>query len=772
MKFSSFLFALGISLISPNLLAQISGEVHHEGEGLPFAEVALLNAEQLVEIGTLTDLDGNFEFGSINTGNYTLQVEYSGFQAYQKRVRITKGESQHLVVALIPTSSLMDQVVVTGTRTSLRQSRSPIKVNVMNSKALQSVQACNLSEGLQFQPGLRVETDCQTCNYTQLRMNGLSGAYSQVLINGRPIFSPLVGLYGLEQIPTTMIDRIEVVTGAGSALYGSSAIGGTVNVITKIPERNSLRLMSSNQMTGMTAPDHIISGNANMVHPDKRKGLSIFFNLRDREALDVNGDNYSEIPEIRAASLGISAFLLPRKGQKIEFSLSSLNEYRYGGEITRTAPHTAGQAEERDHNIWVASLDHQINFNKNRSSVITYLAGQVTTRDHFTGIRPDAAEELQTYVEAPPYGTSQNYTWQGGVQLNHQFEKWPGVRNVVTIGTEYLFDDILDRIDAYGYVIDQNTRNLGTYLQHNWTLTRKWTVVSGLRADIHNLLDQPSVNPRISILHDAAKGLQFRASAGTGFRAPQAFDADMHIAFAGGGVSRINLDPNLQAERSNSYTFSLNYERAKKNWIAGFSLEAFYTELENSFYLHPTGEDIFGLRFEKRNGDGAVVQGVTLDMRGNFNRRVEFSGAFTVQRSEYASPVSVINNLPPESRFLRTPNNYGFVRVDWTPLTSWSVAVNTVYTGSMMVAHFAGAPEQEFDEIVTSNPFVDLGIKLSKSFDLPKYPDPINVFVGVKNAFNNYQSDFDTGKDRDSNYIYGPALPRSIYFGVSVDISK
>lgn len=772
MKFSSSLFAIAISFFAFDVHAQILGTVQHQGEVLPFAEVAILNADESINSGTLTNLDGVFEFGNVKSGVYTLQVEYSGFEMHREELQVTKGKAQHLNIKLKPVSNLIDQVVVTGTRTKLRQSRSPVKVNVMDSKVLQSVQACNLSEGLQFQPGLRVETDCQTCNYTQLRMNGLSGAYSQILINGRPIFSPLIGLYGLEQIPTTMIDRIEVVRGAGSALYGSSAIGGTVNVITKIPERNGFRLMSNNQLTGMLTPDHIVSGNANIVHPNKHKGFSVFFNLRDRQAFDVNNDNYSEIPEIRAASVGLTAFLLPKEGQKLEFSISSLNEYRYGGEIGSISPHIAGQAEERDHNIWVASLDHQVNFNKNRSSVITYLAGQITDRDHFTGIRPDEIEDQNAYLDDPPYGTSENFTWQAGVQLNHQLDKWPGIRNVVTLGTEYLYDDILDQISAYNFLIDQNTRNLGTYLQHNWTLTRKWTIVSGLRADAHNLLDKPVVNPRISVLHDLAKGLQLRGSAGTGFRAPQAFDSDMHIAFAGGGVSRINLDPTLKAERSNSYTLSVNYEKARKNWIAGFSLETFYTQLQNSFYLHPTGEDVHGLRFEKRNGTGATVSGVTLDYRANLNKRIEFSGAFTVQRSEYSDPISVISSLDPETRFLRTPNDYGFIKLDWTPMAKWHCTFNAVYTGKMLVAHFAGAPEQEFDEVVTSERFVDLGVKISRTFSLPKYSDPIAVFAGIKNAFNNYQSDFDSGKDRDSNFIYGPGLPRSIYFGVSIDIVK
>lgn len=111
---------------------------------------------------------------------------------------------------------------------------------------------------------MRVETDCQTCNYTQLRMNGLAGGYSQILINGRPIFSPLTGLYGMEQIPTNMIERIEVARGGGSSLYDSSAVGGTVNIITKIPKENEFNFGYTYQHINGTN-DYIVDGNATLV---------------------------------------------------------------------------------------------------------------------------------------------------------------------------------------------------------------------------------------------------------------------------------------------------------------------------------------------------------------------------------------------------------------------------------------------------------------------------------------------------------------------------
>jgi outer membrane receptor for ferrienterochelin and colicins len=139
---------------------------------------------------------------------------------------------------------IVDEVVVTGTKTFKRQTESAVIVNILDSKAIKNIAAKTVSEALNFQPGLRMEVDCQTCNYTQLRINGLGGAYSQILVNSRSMISPLTGLYGLEQLPSEMVERVEVVRGGASALYGSSAIGGTVNIITRMPKRNSYEITS------------------------------------------------------------------------------------------------------------------------------------------------------------------------------------------------------------------------------------------------------------------------------------------------------------------------------------------------------------------------------------------------------------------------------------------------------------------------------------------------------------------------------------------------
>jgi outer membrane receptor for ferrienterochelin and colicins len=260
--------------------------------------------------------------------------------------------------------------------------------------------------------------------------------------------------------------------------------------------------------------------------------------------------------------------------------------------------------------------------------------------------------------------------------------------------------------------------------------------------------------------------MQFRLTWGTGFRAPQAFDADMHIAFAAGGVSRIVLDPGLVEERSNSLSGSINYDKATEKFIAGFTLEGFYTKLNNAFYLQPIGEDDFGDIFEKRNGSGASVQGSTLELRGNYNKVMQLEAGMTLQTSLFNDPVENIEGGELKREFLRTPNQYGYITYSLTPGNQFNASVTGVYTGEMELVHFAGAPEQVVDEYVTSPAFFELNFKVGYTFNFKIVDSGLELFGGVKNLTNAYQNDFDSGKNRDSNYIYGPAAPRTYYIGL------
>lgn len=743
---------------------QILGKITSEGKPLSFANIYI---EDISE-GAVSDKNGNYSIKNLKPGTYTIKASFIGAKTKTKQVIIANDNTY--VSFNLDYKNDLDEVVITGTRTEKRRTDSPVIVNLIDSETLQQVVATDLSEGLRFQPGLRVEMDCQTCNYSQIRMNGLQGGYSQILINGRPIFSPLTGLYGLEQIPVNMIERIEVVRGGVSALYGSSAIGGTVNVITKIPKKNSYNFSYAYQNIDGGADQNLINGNATVVSEDYNSGATFFISNRKRTAYDANNDNFSELPELKNTSFGVNAFYLPTENSKLEINLSKLYEYRFGGEIVDKPAYLTQQSEERDHHVLMASLDYQINFNDNKNSLILYYGGQRTDRDHYTGITPDDPNEQIEFFKDPPYGISEVTTHQGGIQLNNKFDDFLGGTTVLTGGLEYVYDDVMDQITSYNYLIDQTTKNLGVFVQNDWEVTKDINLLAGFRLDDHNLVDHVVFSPRLSLLYKLKETTQFRLGWGTGFRAPQAFDTDLHIAFAGGGVSRISLSENLVEERSNSFTASVNYDKATEHFIAGFTVEGFYTHLNDAFYQAPIGEDEFGERFEKRNGAGATVKGFTLEARANFDYVFQIETGLTLQSSQFDAPVENIEGLPTKRDFLRTPNDYGYATFSYTPTKQFTASANIIYTGQMDIIHFAGENTgQNTDEYNKTAPFTELSLRLGYTFNIPKVSTAIELFGGVKNMTNSYQSDFDTGKNRDSNYIYGPAAPRTVFIGLSIN---
>ncbi len=758
----SLLFFYLFPLSGQHSDANIFGDVQSEGEHIPFATIHI----EGTAIGTATDVTGHYMLIDLEPGIHVLVASSMGYITVKKEVTIQKDELLEVNFELVEETMSINEVVITGTKTFKRQTDAAVIVNVIDSKLLAQTQSCNISEGLKFQPGLRVETDCQTCNYTQLRMNGLGGGYSQILINGRPVFSPLTGLYGMEQIPANMVERIEVVRGGGSALYGSSAIGGTVNVITRIPKESSYDVNLTSQFINGGTMDNMLSGNVSMVTHKRNAGAAIFVNRRTREAYDHNGDNFSELPQLSNNSFGANLFFKPTFNQKLELSFSSLTEYRYGGEMVKEPAHMAQQSEERTHYVLMGGLDYQINFNEDNSSFIAYLAGQKTTRDHYTGIIPDAPEDILVHITDPPYGYTYNLTAQVGTQVNHRLNDFLGGTNVLTGGAEYVYDDILDTIRAYNYAVVQTTGNFGAFLQSDWEIRKGFTLLTGLRADKHNLVDRVIFSPRISLLYKLKTFTQFRLTWGTGFRAPQAFDSDMHIAFAGGGVSRIYLSDDLVEERSTSLSGSVNYDKATEKFIVGFTLEGFYTKLNDAFYLHPVGQDEYGNVYEKRNGSGAAVQGGTLELRGNYSKKIQLEAGYTLQTSLYDEPVEYIEGEDPKREFLRSPNQYGYLTFSVTPGDRFNASLNGVYTGPMELVHYAGAPEQSIDEYVMSNAFFEFGVKLGYTFKFEVLDSGLELFGGVKNLTNAYQNDFDTGKNRDSGYIYGSALPRTFFIGL------
>ena len=235
-------------------------------------------------------------------------------------------------------------------------------------------QNITLSEGLNFTPGLRMENNCQNCGFTQVRMNGLEGPYSQILINSRPVFSGLAGVYGLELIPANMIERVEVIRGGGSAMYGSNAIAGTINLITKDPVSNNFSAGSSIGSGGVgmnqtQAGDINLSFNGSLASEDFKTGMSLFGFVRERDPFDANGDGFSEISSISNTTLGTRLYQRVADRGKLTVDYFNINEFRRGGNEFELPMHETDITESVTHKINSGAAAFDVLFQIGRAHV-------------------------------------------------------------------------------------------------------------------------------------------------------------------------------------------------------------------------------------------------------------------------------------------------------------------------------------------------------------------------------------------------------------------
>jgi outer membrane receptor for ferrienterochelin and colicins len=743
---------------------------------IPFANVALTNTQK----GFVADRDGYIEF---EIKSIPLQVEISAYGYKNKTILIDDAFLVENIVAFELEEDILglDEVVITGTRNQLSKRKSPVLVNTINSKALISTQSNTLAEGLNFSPGVRVETNCQNCGFTQVRLNGLQGSYTQILVNSRPVFSSLLGVYGLEQIPVNSIQNIEIVRGGGSALYGSNAIAGTVNVITKDPVLNSWDISSTMGIIDGEALDTRLDFNSSVVSDDLMSGVRFYGNYRNRESYDANGDGFTELVELESNSIGANAYLKPNELSRISLNLNSIHEYRRGGDRLELAPQFTDITEELDHSTFIGGINYDLNSLDQTKNLSVYASVSRTNRDSYYG-GLGGSRTIQDSISANnAFGSTKDLALNNGLKLTKNFKNG----NDLILGAEFNLNDTRDVIEGYNRVIDQRVHNYALYSQYKLKFLEKFTSLIGARfdyidvnglyevGDISRITDinQTAFSPRLSLAYDINLNQKLRAGYARGFRAPQAFNEDLHISSVGGEQLFVILSEDLDTEYSNAFTLSYNFNFSKKLAQYDVLIEGFYTTLQNPFTQVSTGSVLpnNSILEEVRNGAGAQVYGINLEFNYSPNPKFLIQSGLTLQGTSYDEPQVLFepNNPNLESviinSFVRNPDVYGFFNFSYTPNEHWQIDASTTYTGSMIVPRVVN--EDGFIELNTSDDFLDFNLRASKDFHINEN-FTINIFGGVKNLFNSYQDDFDVGPTRDSDYIYGPAAPRSVFMGI------
>lgn len=721
------------------------------GEHMPYVNVLVVGTT----IGSVTDATGHYFLKDLPVGRQVIKVMTMGYKSQEKEVYVKLGKTAELNFELEEDFVALDAVVVSANRNETTRRLAPTLVNVMDMKLFERTNSRTLSEGLAFQPGLRVENNCQNCGFNQVRINGLDGPYTQILIDSRPVFSSLAGVYGLEQIPANMIERVEVMRGGGSALFGSSAIAGTINIITKEPIRNSAQIAHTISSYGSSSFENNTTMNASLVSDNHRAGLYVFGGNHERSGYDYDGDGFTELPKLRNQTAGFRSFINPSDYTKLTFEYHHLYEYRRGGDQLKRPPHEVWICEGMTHNVNSGNMKFDYFSPNEKNHVSAYVSVQDIKRSSYYGGGKDTE----------CYGNTTGTTWVAGGQFVHRFDRLLFMPSEFTGGVEYNHDEIDDKILGKNREFNQDTDMKSVFLQNEWKNNR-WSILFGGRFDKHNKVDDAIFSPRVNLRYNPSENINLRVGYSYGFRAPQAFDEELHVSNVGGEISVIDLSKDLKEEKSKTLNISADTYFNSGRWQGNLLVEGFYTDLTDAFELVEGNKDAKDVtHFIRQNNRGAKVYGVTLEGRVAYGHLLQLQAGATFESAKYRDAVEWSETAAPDKHIFRTPDQYGYFTLSTEPVDRFTISMTGNYTGKMWVPHMASViPEDKLERTPT---FFEFGAKMSYAF---KIYDIINleVMAGVKNMFDSYQSDFDKGKERDSGYIYGPMTPRSVYAGVKM----
>ena len=709
----------------------------------------------------------------------------------------------HVEVYKIP-----DFVVTTGTRSERLMTDVPIKTELLDQDTFEMSGLFELGQAIELLNGARTEANCQNCGTSEIQLLGLPGNYNQILVDGLPLFTGVASVYGIDQVPTLFVERIEIVKGGGSALYGPGAVTGVINLIPEEPfEAHTHVDFGYRSIDG--APAYQSQFATYFVNEDKSFKASLYGLNGDQNEYDANGDGFSEFVERTNNTIGTYLWWNPFDSTRLRFNYQYIGEERRGGDRLGVAEEFAQIAEAltTDYHWTTLRWDQEItsDFSMNlsasmvkfeRDSYYGGTGGELIEPDDalvdtgaktYAGVAPDesagpgtAAAKAFALFGSPTDGTgggsfnSFGLTETTSYFFDAQFNYYAGeladtgAHNFV-FGFQYeqetLEDDQLDANGAFLTTLhDDEFDNFGIFVQDEWQLTDKLEIVPGIRFDKANTLDKWVFSPRIAARYTATSELTLRANFSSGFLAPRVFDEDIHIENIGGTPRDIVNADALVEERS--YTFALGTDFTPKalNGDLTTAVQFYYTILQDSYDLDEGSIRVEGGRekIDRVNSDGSTIFGIEWDASYRFDEQWSMDAGLAYSRARFDS----IDTDRGTDKYNKTPDWSGLVQLNYRNTDLFDAFLATKWTGEM-VADRLDSVVPGANPIETTEHFfvVDLGI--SKKFEFQQFG--VTVRAGINNLLDAYQNDMENGPDRDPGYVYGPRYPRSYTIGAKID---
>lgn len=782
--------------------AMLFGDVKSKntGEHIPFVTIQVKGTS----FKTVSDATGHFKLAHLPLGTQKVEAKVLGYKPQEIVVVMEANKATEVYFVLEDDAKDLSQVVVTGTRTQHFIKDVPIRTEVVTSKALTNKNALNLFDALEGVPGVRAEQQCQACNFTMVRMQGLGAEHTQVLVDGEPIYSGLAGVYGLQQMGVDDLDRIEVVKGAGSALYGSSAVAGAINLISKEPTFEP-SLKADVQMGNWGHKSFNLSGSIR----NENIGLSVFAQRLMSDAIDKTGvgltrqevkqkDGVSDRVETRLNNLGFNLYFYSpfTRNDKLVLRGKAMSEDRAGGvladdlylnpfsegteqiktnRLSADLTYTLPIGSRSELNLSLAYVHHKRNAT-NDTFLTSYkethtdpVTNEPTSPD-VESMRPYLARE-NSFTPSVTFSTKLGrHNLLVGAQAYTTQLRETGKYAVVDPESSYYGQD-------YTSISKKHATEVGFFLQDEWNVMPNLSIVPGLRVDTHKSgeeyssdkkvfdaafpkteFNETSVNPRIAVKYEATQNLILRANVGTGFRAPYGFSEDLHLC---SGSPRVWKSSDLKAEKSVSFNLSADYYG--KNFQLSANL--FRTNLQNKIQFNDQISDQvrnLGYTYQWENVNDAYVQGLELGAKVNLlhNLKAGLNWTFNQGKFKNIRPEWAETAFAKDSRNIsRFPGMTGDLNLEYTPGT-WTFTLYGNLQGNMYIDY--NAAEAENSKIKKTNTFTLWNLRVAKQVS-----SKITIYGGGKNIFSYIQ---DEKHIDDAAFMYAPVFGATWYAGVTVKI--
>lgn len=527
----------------------VKGTVTNGENNLPNAIIELMEINRVSK----SKSDGTFIFENVPTGNYTLKASLNNYNPETIDLSVTTEKELVVNFLLIKKENNLDEIVISGTLKPVSRLETPVPVEVYTSAFLKKNPTSNVFEALQNVNGVRPQLNCNICSTGDIHINGLEGPYTMVTIDGMPIVSALSTVYGLSGIPNSMIDKIEIIKGPASSLYGSEAVGGLINIITK--KTKNAPLFSADVFSTSWLEHNIDLGFKANVGQKAESLLGLnYYNYNS--PIDNNNDNFTDVTLQERISI-FNKWNFIRKSQK-EFTIAGriFYEDRWGGEMQWNKSYRGGN-EVYGESIYTTRFEllskYQLPTNEDM-----FLSFSVTSHDQ------NSVYGTTLYLAQQKIAFGQ-YLWDKKLE-NHNLLFGAAIRH------QYYNDNTTATITA------EKTNIYSAFVQDEIKLAEKHHLLLGARYDYNN--NHGNIfTPRIAYKWNPTKNDVFRINAGTGFRIVNLFTEE-HAALT--GSRDVIITENLEPEKS--YNINFNYlkkVRFDDATFLGFEFSTWYTYFTN-----------------------------------------------------------------------------------------------------------------------------------------------------------------------------------------------